>query len=160
MFSTSIQSELAFGPENLGLPREEIKERLKWALQVTRLQGLEGRSPTDLSGGQKQRVAVGAALTMRPEVLILDEPTSELDPVGHQGMFAVIKELNQAYGIPTHHCGASIRRDRRIRPTVLIVLKDGRVWPTATPRERAVRRRAVPTGVFSRSGSDAGWPWP
>lgn len=134
LFSTSIQSELAFGPENLGLPREEIKERLKWALHVTRLQGLEGRSPTDLSGGQKQRVAVGAALTMRPEVLILDEPTSELDPVGTKEVFAVIKELNQAYGITiimVEHKSDEIAEfaDR------LIVLKDGRILADGAPRD-------------------------
>ena len=80
LFNMTVEDEVAFGPESLGLPRQEIVERLDWALRVTGMEAYRDRSPFHLSGGQKQRVALAAILAMRPEILVLDEPTSELDP--------------------------------------------------------------------------------
>jgi len=82
LFNPSVFTEMAFGPANLKVERAEIFRRIESAVTLLHLDGLEKRNPRDLSGGQKQRVALGAALTMRPQVLVLDEPTSQLDPIG------------------------------------------------------------------------------
>jgi len=93
LFCIDVESELAFGPENLAVDRDEIHRRVKEILHLLRLEGLEKRSPTALSGGQKQAVAIGAALTMNPEILVLDEPTSNLDPLGSQKVFEILRIL-------------------------------------------------------------------
>jgi energy-coupling factor transport system ATP-binding protein len=95
---TSVEDEIAFGMENLGLPPEEMEERLKAVLKYTRLEGLEKKHPRALSGGQKQRVAIASGLALRPEILVLDEPTSELDPVGKHEVLSIVKQLNIDYG--------------------------------------------------------------
>lgn len=96
---TSVQAELAFGMENLGVPRSEIRERLRWALDRLRISELELRSPAHLSGGEKQRVAIAAMLAMRPELLVLDEPTTSLDPLGKQEVFDAIRELRDGHSV-------------------------------------------------------------
>jgi energy-coupling factor transport system ATP-binding protein len=93
LFNPTVSTELAFGPSNLKAPRQEILDRIGETLALLRLEGLEKRNPRDLSGGQKQRVALGAVLTMRPRVLILDEPTSQLDPVGRWEVVEAIHQL-------------------------------------------------------------------
>src|SRR5262249_39582249 len=90
---------VAFGPENLMLPAVEIEERVVRSLEATGMQTLRGEQIYALSGGQKQRVAIAAALAMRPQVLILDEPTSDLDPVGTQEVLAVLRTLNARDGM-------------------------------------------------------------
>lgn len=89
----TVEEDLAFGPENLGVPREEIGRRIGEALEFVRLPHLRSAFPYALSGGQKQRVAIAAALVMRPRLLILDEPTSELDPQGRAEIFDLIGRL-------------------------------------------------------------------
>ncbi|MEM4232910.1 MAG: ATP-binding cassette domain-containing protein [Thermoplasmata archaeon] len=99
LFCMSVEEEVAFGPENLGVPREEIAERVEWALGLVGLSGMNERSPHNLSGGEKQRVAIAAALSMRPELLVLDEPAYALDPVGRIELFRVLQELKDRHGM-------------------------------------------------------------
>lgn len=91
----SVFAELAFGPANLGVPKDEILKRIKRVLEIVGLEGYDERHPRELSGGQKQRVALGAVLTMMPDLLVLDEPTSQLDPIGTTEVFEAIKRLKE-----------------------------------------------------------------
>jgi len=99
LFCMSVEEEVAFGPENLAIPREEIRERVEWALELVGMKGYNSRSPFSLSGGQKQRVAIAAALSMRPEMLVLDEPAYALDPMGRIGLYSVLKDLKEKHGM-------------------------------------------------------------
>src|SRR4030066_1369732 len=98
LFCMSVEEEVAFGPENLAVPREELRERGGWGLELVGMKGFNDRSPFSLSGGQKQRVAIAAALSMRPEMLVLDEPAYALDPVGRLGLYSVLSELKERHG--------------------------------------------------------------
>lgn len=95
LYSATVEAEVAFGPENLAVPPQEIAERVAWALDVVGMSAYRQRAPAHLSGGQKQRVAIAAALAMLPPLLILDEPTAALDPLGRQEVFRVIEQLRQ-----------------------------------------------------------------
>jgi energy-coupling factor transporter ATPase len=99
LFALSVEKDVAFGLENLGVSREEIRKRVDWALKLTGIYELRERTPTELSGGQQQRVAIASVLAMQPEVIVLDEPTSFLDPLGAKRIFEVIYELNRKLGI-------------------------------------------------------------
>ncbi|MBS7614598.1 ATP-binding cassette domain-containing protein [Candidatus Bathyarchaeota archaeon] len=99
LFALSVEKDVAFGLENLGISREKMRERVDWALKITGIYGLKDRAPYELSGGQQQRVAIASVLAMQPEIIVLDEPTSFLDPVGAQNIFEVINRLNKDLGI-------------------------------------------------------------
>lgn len=99
LFALSVEKDVAFGLENLGLPREEIRKRVDWALKLTGIYELRERAPAELSGGQQQRVAIASVLAMQPEIIVLDEPTSFLDPMSAKKIFEVIHELNKRLGI-------------------------------------------------------------
>jgi energy-coupling factor transporter ATP-binding protein EcfA2 len=99
LFTTIVRNEVAFGPENLLVPPDEIRERISWALGVVGLSEYIDKPPTALSGGQKQRLAIASALAMTKKILILDEPTSQLDPVGTRDVFSVIREIREKYNI-------------------------------------------------------------
>jgi energy-coupling factor transporter ATP-binding protein EcfA2 len=99
LFALSIEKDVAFGLENLGFPREEMRRRVEWALNLTGIYDLRERSPYEVSGGQQQRVAIAAVLAMQPEIIVLDEPTSFLDPLSAEKIFEVIHELNKKLGI-------------------------------------------------------------
>ncbi len=99
LMSINVERELAFGPENLGLPRDEIKERIQEVTKVVGLQDILDKPPHQLSGGEQQRVAIGAILAMRPKILVLDEPTSNLDPMGALKIITLLRDLNENLGI-------------------------------------------------------------
>jgi energy-coupling factor transport system ATP-binding protein len=115
--ATSVEDDIAFGPENLGLPREEIRRRVAEAIDAVGLAGLERREPHLLSGGQKQRLAIAGALAMRPTYLVVDEPCSMLDPVGRAEVLTVLENLRAAgHGILhiTHDLADAWRADRAL----------------------------------------------
>lgn len=95
LFSTNVELEMAFGPENLALPRPEIEKRLQRYLPKVGLEKLRRREPASLSGGQKQRLAIGSLLTLEPPILVMDEPTTDLDPLGAEEVLAVVRTLRQ-----------------------------------------------------------------
>ncbi len=99
LFALSVEKDVAFGLENLGYPRDEMRKRVDWALNLTGISDLRDRSPHEMSGGQQQRVAIAAVLAMQPEIIVLDEPTSFLDPLSAQKIFDVIHELNKNLGL-------------------------------------------------------------
>lgn len=94
-FNLTVEAEIAFGLETLGLDRSEMRERIAWALDLVALPGFETRSPFHLSGGEKQRVAIAAILAMLPKILVLDEPTASLDPLGKAEIFSVLRSLRE-----------------------------------------------------------------
>lgn len=91
----TVHDEIGFGLENMGVPKDEIEERIAAVMEMTGLTDLADRSPYGLSGGQQQRLAIASVLVMEPQVLVLDEPTSQLDPIGSREVFAVLRELVQ-----------------------------------------------------------------
>lgn len=134
LFNVTVLQEVGFGCENLGWPREKIKERVKEALAFVGLTGYEGRAPSALSGGQQQRVAIACVLAMDPEVLVLDEPTSELDPIGSEQVMEVIARLNRELGktifMVTHDMDFVTKYAERV-----LVLNNGRLIDDGTPED-------------------------
>jgi energy-coupling factor transporter ATP-binding protein EcfA2 len=134
-FGESVEEELAFGPENLCLPTEEIEQRIVASLATVGVAALRDRFPYHLSGGQKQRVAIATALAMQPRVLVLDEPTSELDPQGKQEVLAAIgslhRELGQTVMIVSHETDELVPIVNR----VVALSADGRLVADGSPAE-------------------------
>lgn len=133
MVATTVEEDIAFGPENLGVPSEDIGGRIKEALEAVNMEGFEHRAPHHLSGGQKQRVAVAGVLAMHSRVLVLDEPTAMLDPEGRDEVLDTITRLNRDRGITvvliTHFMSEAQRADR------VLVMDEGRIVVQGTPRE-------------------------
>ncbi|MHA1634039.1 MAG: ABC transporter ATP-binding protein [Candidatus Thorarchaeota archaeon] len=132
--TTNVESELQFGPCNLGIDRDEVLRRVVWAAKVCGITGLEERKPKELSGGQKQRVALAAGLTMLPKVLILDEPTSQLDPVGTTEVFDVVHELAKKEEMTILIASHKTEEVARLASKILI-LHEGKVAALGTPKE-------------------------
>lgn len=130
--ATSVENEIAFALENLKVPREEIRRRIPLVLEAVRLEGTEEKHPHELSGGQKQRLAIAAALALQPDVLILDEPTSQLDPVGGQEVFATVRELNKELGVTIVMASHSAEEMAEYADRVML-LSDGALIRTDTP---------------------------
>jgi len=126
LFHLHVADEVAFGPRNLGLDEDEVQERVHWALNAVGIADLAGCNPAQLSGGQKQRVAIASALAMRPEVLVLDEPTASLDVEGTALVIASLQELRRRLGMTIvlveHRLAAAARLADRV-----VVLESGRV---------------------------------
>lgn len=99
LFALSVEKDVAFGLENLGVPREQMMKKVEWALKQAGIYELRERAPHELSGGQQQRVAIAGILAMEPDIMVLDEPTSFLDPLGAKKIFEVIEELNKSLGV-------------------------------------------------------------
>lgn len=130
--ATIIEDDIAFGPENIGLPREEIAERVDFALRAVGMEEFRTRTASKLSGGQKQRVAIAGVLAMRPEVLILDEATSMLDPAGREEVMSVVKKLNEQ-GITVINITHNMEEAAKARR--VIVLRKGRLAIDGTPAQ-------------------------
>jgi len=128
-----VEEDVAFAPENLGIPSAEIRQRVDEALELVDMTEYARHAPHLLSGGQKQRVAIAGVIAMRPRCIVLDEPTAMLDPVGRREVLRTIKKLNRDSGITvvliTHHMDEAAQADR------LIVMSEGRVIADGEPRE-------------------------
>ena len=99
LFCTSVEREVAFGPENLALPRDEVRSRVEESLSLVGISHLRDKSPDELSGGEQQKVAIAALLSMKPKILVLDEPTANLDPLSASSVLNVLVKLNRESGV-------------------------------------------------------------
>ena len=128
-----VEEDVGFGPENLGLPTEKIWKRVEHALSKTGMISLRDRSPMRLSGGQKQRVAIAGVVAMRPECIVLDEPTAMLDPVGRKEVLSAVRDLQKQEGITviliTHYMEEAALADK------IYVMDQGAIVMSGTPRE-------------------------
>ena len=133
LVATVVEEDVAFGPENLGLPREEIRRRVTESLCLVDMQEYTHHAPHKLSGGQKHRVAIAGIIAMKPKVIIFDESTAMLDPLGRREVVGIMERLNREEGITiiniTHYMEEAARADR------VIVINDGRVALDGTARE-------------------------
>ncbi|MCS6785306.1 MAG: energy-coupling factor ABC transporter ATP-binding protein, partial [Candidatus Caldarchaeum sp.] len=143
VFSLTVKDDISFGPLNLGMPLDEIEERVAYAAEVTRLKPLLMRHPKELSGGQQQALSLAGVLAMRPKVLALDEPISMLDPIGKSLVLEEIKELNEKYGLTCiiAESGADLEDVLNI-VTRVVVLDSGRIVFDGDPDE-AVRNDVI-----------------
>ncbi len=139
----TVEDDVAFGLENKGLPLEEMRKRVKDALDLVGMSKFASREPARLSGGQKQRVAIAGAVALRPRIIILDESTSMLDPEGRLDLIKTMKNIREQYGITvisiTHDLDEIALSDR------VLVMKEGRVESSSTPRELFARGKDLLT---------------
>ena len=128
-----VEDDVAFGPENLGVPREEIVRRVQWALKAVGMEEYAKSTPFKMSGVQKQRIAIAGILAMKPKIIVLDEGTSMLDPNGRKEVMAVLKKLNQEENMTvihiTHHMEEAADADR------ILVMDGGKLVMDGAPRE-------------------------
>ena len=128
-----VEEDVGFGPENIGIPTKDIWKRVDESLEAVGMSTYRYQSPNKLSGGQKQRVAIAGVMAMKPECIVLDEPTAMLDPNGRKEVIRTVRELNQKEGITvlliTHYMEEVIQADR------VIVMDDGKLVMDGTPRE-------------------------
>ena len=141
----TVRGEVGFGLENLGVPRAEMHTRIDEALEITGTTDLAERHPRELSGGQQQRVALAAMLAMRPQLLVLDKPTSQLDPVGSRELFAALQRLSRTgltLVLATHKLEwAAAYADR------LLLLHEGRLVQQGTPQELLTQPQLAEWGI-------------
>lgn len=132
LVASLIENDVAFGPENLGVPTDDLRQRVADALADVGLQGFDKRETAALSGGQKQRVAIAGIIAMRPRCIVLDEPTAMLDPKGRREVISTIKRLNRESGVTvvliTHYMEEAAQCDR------VVVMNDGQVLLDDAPR--------------------------
>ena len=133
LVATVVEEDVAFGPENLGLPREEIRKRVDEALELVDMTAYKRHAPHKLSGGQKQRVAIAGIIAMKPKVIIFDESTAMLDPLGRHEVIRIMEKLNREEKITviniTHYMDEAARADR------VIVINDGKLLLDGTAKE-------------------------
>ena len=131
--ATVVEEDVAFAPENLGYPPDEIRRRVDEALKIVGMYEYREHAPHLLSGGQKQRVAIAGALAMKPDCVVFDEPTAMLDPQGRESVIGIIRDLREKHGVTvvliTHHMDEAIDADR------VVVMSDGRIIMDGIPRE-------------------------
>ncbi|HYB68103.1 MAG TPA: ATP-binding cassette domain-containing protein [Candidatus Acidoferrales bacterium] len=148
LFALSVEKDVAFGLENLGVPREEMRKKVDWALELTGIYSLRERAPHELSGGQQQRVAIASVLAMQPEVIVLDEPTSFLDPLSARRIFETIHQLNKTLGITV------ILVEHRLDLTAkfanhIIIMNEGKVVSDGDPHDilQSEETRLIGVGI-------------
>ncbi len=133
MVATIVEEDVAFGPENLGIPPTEIRKRVDEALHTVEMDDYKRSSPNQLSGGQKQRIAIAGVIAMQPKCIVFDEATAMLDPIGRKQVMDTMQKLNKDYGITivhiTHYMQEAILADR------IIVIDKGEVLMEGTPKE-------------------------
>lgn len=133
IIGTVVEEDVGFGPENLGVPTDEIWTRVEESLKAVGMIEYRSHSPNKLSGGQKQRVAIAGVIAMEPKCIVLDEPTAMLDPNGRKEVIRTVHELNRAEGITmvliTHYMEEVVDADR------VIVMDDGHIVMDGTPKE-------------------------
>lgn len=133
IIATVVEEDVGFGPENLGVPTEEIWKRVEESLKAVGMYEYRTHSPNKLSGGQKQRVAIAGIMAMKPQCIVLDEPTAMLDPNGRKEVIRTVRELNKKEKVTvlliTHYMEEVIHADK------VIVMDDGRIVMQGTPRE-------------------------
>jgi energy-coupling factor transport system ATP-binding protein len=131
--SNVVEEDVAFAPENLGVPSDEIRRRVDEALRLVGMYDYREHAPHLLSGGQKQRIAIAGVIAMRPRCIVLDEPTAMLDPQGRREVLATVTKLNREAGITvvliTHHMSEAALAQR------VIAMSDGRIVADGTPKE-------------------------
>ena len=146
LFALSVEKDVAFGLENFAMPRDDMRKRVDWALQMAGITELSERPPHELSGGQQQRVAIASVLAMQPEIMMLDEPTSFLDPVGAEKIFDVINELNKKLGITIilveHRLDLAAKYANHV-----IIMDKGEVALQGSPRDIFTSEKARLIGV-------------
>jgi energy-coupling factor transporter ATP-binding protein EcfA2 len=148
LFALSVEKDVAFGLENLGVPREEMRKKVDWALELAGIYDLRERAPYELSGGQQQRVAIASVLAMQPEVIVLDEPTSFLDPLSARRIFEIIHELNRTLEITVvlveHRLDLAAKYANH-----LIIMAEGKIVLDGDPHEilRSEEARLIGVGI-------------
>ncbi len=133
MVATIVEEDVAFAPENLGLPSDEIQKRVDYALEAVNMTEFKNHAPHMLSGGQKQRVAIAGVLAMEPKIIVLDEPTAMLDPSGRDEIMQTIKKLNKEKNITviliTHYMNEAVQADR------VVIIDKGEIKMDGTPHD-------------------------
>lgn len=133
LVASIVEDDVAFGPENLGIKREEIGKRIDFALSAVGMEKFRHSTPTRLSGGQKQRIAIAGVLALTPKILVLDESTAMLDPKGRKEVLSVVEKLNKERGVTviniTHYMDEVVRADK------VYVVNDGKIATAGTPKE-------------------------
>ena len=133
LVATVVEEDIAFGPENMGVEPKAIRKRVDEALATVRMSEYATHTPSKLSGGQKQRIAIAGVLAMKPQCIVLDEPTAMLDPVGRRDVMETIERLNREEGITmiliTHYMDEAVRADK------VFVIDDGDLVMQGTPKE-------------------------
>lgn len=133
IIGTIVDEDVGFGPENMGIPREEIWRRVEKSLKAVGMWEYRSHSPNKLSGGQKQRVAIAGVVAMQPKCIVLDEPTAMLDPNGRKEVIQTVRELNQTEKVTviliTHYMEEVIHADK------VLVMDEGKIVMQGTPRE-------------------------
>ncbi len=141
--SITVEEEIAFGPENLGIEPRKIENRIARSLENTRITPLRNRAISTLSGGQKQRVAIAAVLSMLPELLLLDEPTSELDPIGTREVFDAIFRLNREFGMTIMVVSQKV--ENLVDCDRLVVMSEGGILLDGKPRDVFMHQERLAT---------------
>jgi energy-coupling factor transporter ATP-binding protein EcfA2 len=146
LFALSVEKDIAFGLENLAFPRDEMRKRVDWAMDIVGISDLKDSAPFELSGGQQQRVAIACVLAMQPDLLVLDEPTSFLDPVAAKNLFEIVSRLNKDLNLTT------ILVEHRLDllstyATRFLVMDKGRMVADGSPREVLMSKNVETLGI-------------